>query len=540
MNSVLLDRKPPSKRHWLRQLQPLELPVNPAVRSVAVNKLLSRSGNAANVAGILLTDPALVLRLVHTANQQLAPSGNALKSLAHAISLLGVPATEQLLRDAPEYDRETFPYLDEYRRQLGISLHAAFQLRGWSRHQPHWADDDLFLATLLQRAPIWVLWHQAPESMIALQEAQLKQRGSRHDMIEKRILGCGMQPLAATLSRQWHLPTPAQTSWYPGERGNARQWILLSRIIPEQARPALEQFPELQRLAGSDSLAVALANRLAEEADWNWYSRRTLRLQHILAVSLCTTLPQAIALTHQQAAEASRGYRLANLFSPAVQLLGGYRREQVAARPPSHETSSDAAGASGRNPSKRETPEPPENTEPARDDSLPEPLAAFIEQLHRQPHIFNDLHDLFNRVVNALCRDLGFERATTSLLIAKQRQLRTYYSSGCDNSPQLKGFSHPLQRGDLFNKLLQRPLSVRLQRDNYAQIWRLLPGPFKQACGVDQLVMMSIFVNNRPLALLYADCGNTNGAISDVQYAHFKRLCYAVSDCLSQRSTRKM
>lgn len=156
----------------------------------------------------------------------------------------------------------------------------------------------------------------------------------------------------------------------------------------------------------------------------------------------------------------------------------------------------------------------------------------MLERLQQQADSFASIHEIMNLAVSTLCSSLNFERASVSLLNRQSKELRTYYSSGTEDSPALKNFSHILQQGDLFNKLLQKPLSVRLQASNYSQIWPLLPGNFKQACGADEFFMMSIFSVNTPVALIYADRGKTNRALSKQQYSLFKQMCTAVSQCI--------
>lgn len=529
MKPATLGEKPPTRRLWQETLQPLKLPANPAVKTRAIQKLLSRTGNADNVARIIMEDPVLVLRVVCSANKLLARSGNELKSLSHGISLLGVPSTESLLRSAPEYDRQGFAALDAFLQQLCISQHAAVQAAGWSRHHPHWLSEEVYLAALLQRAPIWTLWHQAADAMQALAATP---SGGAHEQLEKMYLGCSMQSLAASLCRAWHLPSATQASWFPGERGGGRQWVMLSRIIPEQAALALETFPALQRISREAGLCIALANRLAEESQRDWYSRRTLRLQHILAVALCQPLPPVVTLTHQLAADASRQLDVGWGLSPAAQLLGFYRAH------PTHQAAQDTTtDEPTRAAAAQRTTTTPDYSDPLA--GAPQPLLQLIADLRRRPQLFNDLHELFNRVVQCLHQVVGFERASASLLNAKTQELRTYYSAGCDDSPELKAFRYTLSDKDLFSKLLSRPLSLRLQPDNYPQLWPLLPGAFKQACGADQFVVMSLFVNRRPLALVYADRGISNSDINEQEYEWFKQLCNAVSICLTQRTRQK-
>lgn len=531
MNTAAIASKPLSKRLWLEKLQPLLLPVDPLIKARALQKLRSPSGNAENVGQILLADPVQVLRIVYSANKLLAKSANEVKSVAHGISLLGVPATEQLLGSAAELEPNQGYDANEFRQQLLVSLHAACQLLDWSDYSNRWTGDNLFLTCLLRRAPVWALWHQAGDTMLALTKTRANGGGS-HSEMETLYLGCSMQTLCASLCRQWHLPQATQLSWFPSESGDARQWAMLGRIIPEQAQPALEKIANLQQLVARNSFAIALANNLAESADRDWFCHRTLRLQHILSVALGQPLPRSIQLSHQGAVHTSHQYSMVNTFSPAAQLLGGFQRQQfiVAQDLPTAQAANEAQRDQG-------TPTPADH-DPLQ--GAPAELLRLIGDLRRKAALFNDLHALFNRVIISMCNDMGFERACVSLLNAKTQELRTYYSYGCDDSSALKTFHHQLGKRDLFSKLLSKPLSLHLQPGNYAQIWPLLPGTFKRACGADQFVIMSLFVKQRPLALIYADMGHTNADISASQYDWFKQLCSATSVCLTQRTRQNM
>ncbi|MEE8056444.1 MAG: HDOD domain-containing protein [Pseudomonadales bacterium] len=546
-------RIPNSLNGWQNALRQLVLPVDPHVTAAALQKLNSSSGNANNVAQILQDDPALSLLLMHEANTSLTQSGNETHSLSHTLSLLGFPRVATLIRRAPQYDKENFPYLREYQQQLTISHHAAHQAVAWAKQNPYWPQDEIFWAALFHRAPLWALWYHAGSQMHQLQQCRANSGGAAHASTERQVFGTNLQVLCATLSHHWHLPHFTQQSWQPSGRGNARQWIVLSRVIPEQSHIALEETPSLQRIASAPAFAIALANRLADETEWDWYSHRTLRLQHLLATALHKPLDATIALTHQLAIDATRRYRIEGTLNPAQQLFSFYRKtntlgtnaletnalkiDPAATTPLLSSTATVVTRTSPKEAVPRIATQAEKITH-ALLDNAPADFVTVIERLQQQPESFNNLHEIMNLAVSTLCQSVNFERASASLLNRQSKELRTYYSSGSEDSPALKNFRHRLQRGDLFNKLLQKPLSVRLQPSNYTQIWPLLPGNFKRACGADQFFMMSVFAHKKPLALIYADKGISNRALSDQHYFLFKQMCSAVSHCLQQLSDR--
>ncbi len=523
---------------WKTQLALLRLPVDPEIKSQALHKLTSKTGNANNVARLVEADPAMTLLLFSDANKSLAISDNEAQSLSHSISLLGFPRVEQLIRRARSYSEEELPFLDQFKYQLSISKHAAHQAKAWARCNNYWPEDDIYYATLFHQAPLWALWYQAGEQMNELQSLRAQRLGANHSTQEEAVFGFALRPLLTGLCRQWYLPKFTQQSWQIGFAGSQRQWIKLSHFKPEQAHIELESLPRLSQVAHSIPFAVALANRLADETDWNWYSRQTLRLQKILASCLNQPLGKTIAVTHQQAASFSQQYP-AQLSCPAEQLLGFYNKAKTVKSDSKNYVKPDVT-PNTKSITEKSTKEKistsaskPTTQNPALENASPQ-FAAIIQRINNSPSSFSNLHEVMNLVVSSICEYLDIERASISLLNLKTKQLRTYYSFGADDSPALQNFNHTLQRGDLFNKLMQKPVSLHLQSGNYAQIWPLLPGNFKQACGADEFFMMSIFSHKKPVALVYADCGNTNKQLNTEDYALFKQLCNALSRCLTE------
>jgi HD-like signal output (HDOD) protein len=561
------NKTPRNLADWQQQLQRLRLPIDPINKSAALQKLGSRTGNANNVAAIVERDPVLSLQLIHEANKTLSLSANESYSLSHSISLLGFPQVESLIRALPIYDPKAFPQLAEFRQQLAISRHAACQAEAWAEHNPHWQQPGLYWATLFQRAPIWALWYHAGGLMQRLDYHRATHRSAQQAQAEQQLLGCRIQPLAAALSRSWRLPTLTQLSWQSSQRGTARDWIMLSKIDPELALQALEQRPRLQQQRNNSGFLIALANTLADASEWDWYSRRSLRLQHILSTALQLPLSSTIALSHQLAVTASHSQPDAHSLSPARQLISFYRKADVlqlqppamtrpaaaskpaaATPPPTRPTATNKPATATQPPPSRPAikqpppaavekkpliePPPAVTTAPAAatDSSS---YSAVIERLVQRPDSFDSVAQLLELALTTLCKQLKFERATASLFDKDRQQLHTRYSFGADDSPALKTLRHPLRSGDLFDKLLQKPLSMRLRASNYSTIWPLLPGSFKQASGgVDEFFMMSVFAKQQPIAIIYVDHGNSNRPLSDQQYQQFKQLCRALCHCL--------
>jgi len=582
---------PQGLSEWQDQLQEVALPVDPRVKTAALQKLNSSTGNATNIATILMEDPGMCLLLMREANKVLQRSDNETHSLSHTISLLGFPFVETLLRRAKDYDKKHFTHFAAYRQQLSTSLHAAYQVEAWAAKNPYWPTGEMFWAALFQRAPNWALWCHAGEQMLQLQHLRARHHSSSHSDLEVQVFGCKLHELNRLVSRRWNLPKLTQESWQLGTRGTARQWIMLSQIDYEQQKPAMENLPSLLRVCSSPAFGIALANQLADESEWDWNSSQTLRLQKILATALQIPVEQSIALAHQEAVNATRQYTIRRALTPAQQLLSGYRKAQHVLvdtgteehitkehRTKEHRTkehgsaildteesdptkldhkkqttvrpvdgiekerlvdSANTSRLSRPHPKKKSAQSQPEIEQPSTKNKaeltkIPPELASVLQRLKLHSQSFKNKHEILDLALRTMHDAIGLERATISLLNRKTKNLRCLYDYGCENSPALTQFNHTLVRGDFFNKLLQKTVSIQLNSGNHSKVSPLLPDNFKEAINTNEFLMMSIFVEKIPTAVIYADCAKSNGNISAQQYRFFKQLCAAVSQCLEK------
>ena len=569
-----------SVRDWVRQLSAAKVPVDGLVKQAALQKLHANNTSADKVAAIIGTDPALCLNIMLAANQSLSSEQGGSLSLSHSVSLLGVDRVETLLRQSIEYNPKTFAYLDDYRQELAISVHAAYQAEYWAQHNSFANQQSLFWPTLFQRAPIWAMWFHAGELMDKVQQQRAKNRGASHFLAERNILGTNTVDIARRISAEWQLPKLAQQSWQLlADKYFARQCIHLSRITPEQALAELEQAPELRAMRNRPAFLIALCNRLTDHSDWNWQSGQLLRLYRLLAVYSAKSVDQCRADCHQQAAEASRAIN-SDVFLPAAQLLSfDDKTQRIEIRPeifqpeinsdedlidladqpsgddlqteqtqhetlPSTEPQSwaeiadtiaqsadlDITDTEPRDP--QPAAEPPPQTQPTANKS-PSNWTSTITRLRQQPDSFNNRHQVLSLAVNSLCELLGMERATASLFNIHTQQLRYYCGCGDEDSPALTEFQYRVQTSDLCGRLLKQPLGIFLEPSNFQKIWPLVPGALRQASGVEEFFIMSVFIGDQPFAVIYADKATSNAALSEKQYVLFKQLCTAVSQCLS-------
>lgn len=512
-----------------QQWSPMDLPVNTTIKARALKQIASPSANAYNIARYLQHEPVLCLQLFHLANQHLAASGNELHEPAHAISLLGFPSVEALINNSRTID-ETSKHVTEYRQQLNISILAAFEARGWAEHNNHWPEQELYWASLFQQAPLWALWHHEADKMMELQRFRAKRNGTSSQQSEQELFGMPLSTLCSQLAKQWCLPSLTQASWLYSAEHKAKLWLSLGRCKSSEHIPQA-----VQSLCSSPGFAVALANHFAVEAQWNWLSRRCIRLQKMLARALHISTDQAIILTHQCAIDASSAQYQHQCVSSAAQLLSFYRQAPLylSAVNSAEQLSglTDQAKSTGAVSDDTDVANIPKHMGTAAAEDFPHILSRLVND----PQSFGSIRDVMNFAISRLCNITGLERATISLLNHHTGGLRCLYHFGCKHSPALKAFSHGIERGDLFDKLMRKSASLRLNAKTYHRLWPLLPTDFQRACRCDEFFMMSLFAGDRPIALLYADRGVSHKALSDTQYTQFKQLGQAICRCLAKR-----
>ena len=517
------QEKPADIFGWQELLSDYKLPVNTSVRDEALLKLKLTSGNANNVAAIISGDPALALRFFSEANKFLLRKNNEAPSLATAISLLGFPRVTDILKQAEGYNSTAFAHLNYFRQQLSVSLHAARQAEAWATANPYWPAGEMFWPALFQRAPLWALWFHGGEQMQEWQQQRMHRGGSSSAELEINIFGCTLKELCNTLCKKWYLPKLSQQSWQTKHIGTPEQWVKMANVKPDQTHHILENDIKLQRIFSEPAFAIASCNSLAEEAEWDWRSHRTSRLQKLLALLIHSKVEDGIAISHQ--ASAATGKYLNGCLHPSVQLLNHYRKKDHLSLLDEPESATTLSIASPP------TLKRPQNLT-AKDSIASQNFLQALNELEQQAYTFNNIHDVMKFAIDVACDHIGMERVTSSLLNIYTKELRTYYSRGAENNPALKNFRHTLQRGDIFNKLLQKSSSIRMQKLNYEKVWGIIPYEFKLATNVNEFFMMSIFDEDKPIAIFYADRGNSKTKLKSEQYQHFKQLCHAVSQCL--------
>jgi len=523
------DSHPRSLNAWLELLGPLQPPVDGKVRAAAL-KLLSDGGSTHDIARQLAIDPASVLLLFRAANQALQRYDREAHTLDHAIGLLGAGRVQTLLEQAPVLALD-HPYAQAYRQVLMRSRHAAQQALLWSEGTGLWPAEEVFWSTLIAAAPVWPLWLEAGPIC-----GRLEQLRARQGTISTRqtidLLGCTPYELGAAVAELWLLPEMSRQSWQRKTTGSLRQWVGLEHAAHLDEPPKFAS-KELHELCHRPALVVAVANALAEEADWDWQSRRCLRLMSIATTACRRPLATILANCHQTAAVLSRDCGDSGLLTPAAKLLGGWRQAWLwepprpAAEPPPVNRIATAIA---------DVAVAPEPMRPQADNSAASALLSEAMQRLRTPGAIDSTRIAVELVVDAMQRGLGLKRVAALLVRAGTGELQTVLSKGAEQAPALRQFRYLSRNNQLLTQLLSKPLCLRLSAENRAKFWTHLPAEFRAAIDCDRFLLMGIFTGERATALLYAD--NKSETPDDRQHQLFKQLCQQLSLCLTRLAAK--
>ncbi len=516
--------QPRTQTEWLKRLESLQPPINPAVREAAL-ELFAAGASAGELASQLERDPALVFLLFREANRALARYDREAHTLEHAVGLLGAGRMQKIFDEAVPLDPQ-HPRAEAYRQALLRSQHAAAQARLWAEGSGLWPADEVFWSTLLAASPFWLLTMEAGAALETLGKLRA-QHGAISRKQSEAALGCDVQALGAELTGRWSLPHMTQLSWQEKGAGSKRQWALLARTA-RLDEPPLVSGRELGELCHHPALVVALANLLATETDWDWHSERTLRLLSAAAAACRRPLATIISFSHQVAAKVSRDHADSGLLTPAARLLCHWNQTYCWVKPAPDVRARTTASS---------TVAPESRTSPGNGERL---LAAVVQRL-REPAKIGGTRAALELALKALHDGIGLRRVAVMLVRPQNRELQTVLSAGAEQAPALRQFRFLSQNNQLLTQLLSKPVCLLLDAGNRDKYWQHFPEDFRAAIGCDNFLMMTVFAKDRPVALVYADNKHADNAAQPIvsgarQHQLFKQFCQQLSQCLGHLS----
>ncbi|WP_374353545.1 hypothetical protein [Chitinimonas sp.] len=185
-----------------------------------------------------------------------------------------------------------------------------------------------------------------------------------------------------------------------------------------------------------------------------------------------------------------------------------------------------------------EWPKPQAKAAPAQAPVVaPKPgLPDILRELSRASDAGGSFNQIMGLAIRGISEGIGLERIIFGLLLAGQNALKTRYVVGAAQDDPMRAFQVDLTAPHVFTKLMLKPQSIWINRSNRAQFDALLPRSLKQTAGEVDFFAMSLFVDDKPVGLFYAD--NRGGSLHESQYTQFKQVCLITGQSLTRQARR--
>jgi HD-like signal output (HDOD) protein len=486
-------------RSWLERLKPVApLPVFGhslvqfrALRDVA--EILT----AADVARVVLPDPFFVLNVLHVANSRVSrPLGAEITTVEHAIVMLGIePALRRFgeLRTAEQdlaADRHALSAVYELARR---SQHAAWQARDFAVLRADIYAEEVWVAALLAFVPELVIALKFPEDFRGLR------RTGANPQAQRAAIGASLVEL--------------------------RQAFLESWLVPELTRDLLDP----SRRDRPRVRDVLLASQIAEHAERGWWRQELRQSVREAAGLLHKTEGEMATIIHRNAVAAARALPWNPAPSAAAwlpMLEGEWPAEADEQRVPAQEFQAGHQGGVFA-------------AEAAHGEAVcliphRDKFDAVMAQFEPDAASGMDLPQLAVLLLKGLREGLGLSRVLFAQVAPDGAWVKPRFSLGVPDDAPLKRFAFPLTGGHLFHRLMTKPQGIWYGEENRKKFESLLPDPLRVILGREFLAM-SVQVNGRPFALIYADRGAGDAChLDNAVYTSFKLLCLKAGQRLAR------
>lgn len=479
--------------HWLTRLKPGETPVFRHTKN-ALSELAPRGDKASakEIAAPILADPLATLRLIYSANNRSSRYGAEVATVEHAIMMQGVGVFLEKARDLPVLEDtpqgRDKAILGSLYRLARLAQHASWQARDFATLYHDTRAEELQVATVLYYAPEFLFWLDAPD--IADQLAQLR-REMKSAEAEQQAIGFALPPLREMLLESWKIPEVTRGLLKTDNGAHPRQVI---------TRAALD---------------------IAHHSRRGWWDERLLASYEALAEAVHMQVDEVIATVHDNALRSARSGHWVKAAPAAAWLPmepGEWPR-------PVEKKARKAAPA---------TPAETEESHAA----CPLPVRSVLEETLAsiQQHLDGSLNmsQMLAIILKGLHTGLGLTRVMFALVTPDGKRVKCRFTLGIPSEAPLRHFEFTLGSKDLFGILMTKMQSVWINEENRGKLWPRVSPELRAMIGRGDFYTMSLFSNDKPIGLIYADRGHGDCPLDQATYGDFKKLCLEASKGLSR------
>jgi len=449
---------------WVEKLSKIEMPVLANVIKELNELTGSDEADVNQLADVILKDANLTSQVLRIANSvQYNPSSYPINTVSRAIVLIGFTGVRAICISVMVIDsllgkKPRERLLDAMAR----AFHAAVQARNLVKQTNEQAKEEVFVSALLYHVGEMAFWGCGDA---AADELETLLRDETVDMkaAVEQVTGTSMKAITKALASAWSLGETLEESLYP---------------------PAAPP-PKVQ--------AVCLGEEISRVAIKGWDSSEMNELLSKVALFTGQSYVQA-RQTVMEATEEAAGVALTYGAAKVCHLIP---------------TSQVHVGV-----------EPDDRPKVLKADAqlqlsiLRELSNALSEQL--------DVNTIFKMVLEGLHRGIGLERVCVAFIQKHQTQAKYVLGEGTDEWRERFSFSLGPHQDNIFTYTLKQGEPQWLQPDKNPALKHLYCNDILTLIGKQPAFTAAISLNNRHVAMFYADRWNLGSALEQEQFESFR------------------
>ncbi|EAR09537.1 HDOD domain-containing protein [Reinekea blandensis] len=509
---------------WFTKVQQLNLPA-----VLPISALPDSQASLGEWMTIIREDPLLTIHLFRYANKMLASHDVSVRTLEHAVNLLGATRLVALTGKVQRVDGKSGS-AKGLLRAIGDSLLAASLMRQWFEiRQIPWTEADYWV-TLFYDLGIWMLWILEPEKMEHI-EFRVKQGDSREQLLTDMI----QMPLRqwnAMLCAYFQLPVlpdedNEQVAEQPEQRIQPFKQSALKFFLPFSHELAFSvrqnwHSDSLDTLCRTGEISLGLTEFKPMLKQWVAVAAREFRLPHAaLAARRLLAQQPAVSLQRTSSGFSQDDMKRANQLSqnrpapivdptpePAPDLASW--PEARSATPSATQPGQSATTGQG-------------NPTPSRRSQVDLNIQREIRRQFRNQKTWHSPIEIQESALYGLRKGLSLSRIV--VLEESNGFWAAFDSEGCQNHPLLRNLKVPMNASDILTELSKRVTALWVNDNNRRKAGKMLPPPLLMAAENESFFLRSFAIGTDVTMLIYADAFGQEEPLSANDYQLFREYC---------------
>jgi hypothetical protein len=512
---------------WFEKVQQLNLPA-----VLPVSALPSANAPLQDWMGIIREDPLLTIHLFRYANKMLASHDISVRTLDHAVTLLGSTRLVTLTAKVPRLKGKTASSKGLL-RAIGDSLLAASLMRQWFEiRQIPWTEADYWV-TLFYDLGIWMCWLLEPEKMEGI-EFRVKQGENRNLLLEE-MLGMSLRAWNDKLCVYFQLPILPDDSNEPKVKDARIQPFKQSALkffLPFSHELAFAvrqdwQSEALDTLCRTGEVSLGLTEFKPMLKQWVAIAAREFRLPHaaIAARRLLAQQP-SVSLISQSFGFSDSDKALATKLSNQPSDFLTEKAPDLASWPEAESVKTKKPKAPPvlkqkvpLDPFAAQLPEPAVQKRAAVDLNI----QREIRRQFRNQKTWHSAVEIQESALYGLLNGLKFTR----IVVMEENSgfWQAFDNEGCQTFPLLRNLKLPMQSSEILSELSKRVTAMWVNDGNRSKAEKLLPPPLLSAAENESFFLRSFAIGGNVTMLLYVDAYEQGEPLNSIDYQLFREYC---------------